>query len=142
MDVNILNDWGVALKQVRKPEEALAVWEKAARWNPSRADIHHNLGIAYHELSRVADAINQYKLAIASDPEDMIARYNLGIAYVHKGQFDLAEQTFNELLALDPENTDAKAALEAVAKRRADTEALEGEQTPDDSSDEEDQDEN
>ncbi len=141
MDVNILNDWGVALKQVRKPEEAIAVWEQAARWNPSRADIHHNLGIAYHELSRVADAMNQYKLAIASDPEDMIARYNLGIAYVHKGQFDLAEQTFNELLTVDPENTDAKAALEAVAKRRAAAEALESEETSGDSSDEEDQNE-
>ena len=61
---------GNALKNLRRPADALASYDKAIALKPDYAEAHYNRGNLLLELARPADALKSYNQVIALRPDD------------------------------------------------------------------------
>jgi len=74
--------------------QVVSLLEKAARLDPSYADVHLQLGKLYSEQREYSEAVPEYNRAVQLDPKLIEAHYLLGQAYVHLGKKELAEKEF------------------------------------------------
>jgi len=65
---------------MRKPADAAAILEEAAKADPSNAGIHLNLGLVYLKLDRIDDAEKNLQEAIRLDPN--LSDAYLGLAHI------------------------------------------------------------
>jgi tetratricopeptide (TPR) repeat protein len=115
-------NFGNALMQKGRVDEAMIQYQKAIEINPNFADAHNNLGIALIQNRRLDEAINQFQKALDLDPNNGEARYNLGNCLLQKGQLDQAIFQFQEALRLNPGDSDAQnnlATAQALAHQSA-----------------------
>ena len=63
------NNLGNALKDLKRPAEALASYDKAIALKPDYAAAHYNRGNALRDLKRPAEALASYDKAIALKPD-------------------------------------------------------------------------
>jgi len=107
-----LADLGVALDAQGRFEEALAVYARAVKINPTRYQIHNNLGNILGLLGRPADALAEYRAAIQLRPDRAFLHSSAGMQLATLGQLDEALQEFFTAQKLDA--TDATPHLEAA----------------------------
>jgi tetratricopeptide (TPR) repeat protein len=89
---------GNLLKKSRRPEEAVAHWEKSIQIDPMNAVAQRNLGQAYHEQGDLYKAMAAYRAAIKADP-------SAGRAIVELGMINReAELPLDEQMALFEDN--------------------------------------
>jgi Flp pilus assembly protein TadD len=101
-----------------KPEEAVAVLEKARDENPGSPEVHHQLGIAYYRVARkaleeqrAADyeknlelAMNEWVEEVRLDPAGPGPHTMMAIVLLHQGHLDGSIQSLKNARRLDPSN--------------------------------------
>ncbi len=99
-------------------EDAEAIYRAILQNEPDDADSLHMLGVLAHQANReiASDLVNK---AIALRPTVARYHYNLGVILSAKGLFDNAIKAFRTATELKGDFTEAKAALETLAKREA-----------------------
>lgn len=72
-------NYGAALIDTGRPDEAVKVLEAGVRKHPRCALIHNNLGIAYAALGREREAVREFNAALRITPDYESARRNLAV---------------------------------------------------------------
>ena len=94
---------GGALLGLNRPEEALQVFETAARVDPlSPTILLHYRARALFLLGRYAEAAELLKERIARSPETDVSRALLASAYGHLGRFGEAKEAWEGLFGVNP----------------------------------------
>ncbi len=93
---------GVALREIGRPEEALAHFEAASRLEPDSPDPHACRGNALKALGRHAESVAAHERAIALEPESPAFWSNLGLAYKDWGRHGEAVESLERAAALAP----------------------------------------
>lgn len=102
----ILNNYGIALADQGKLDEATQQYEEALRVWPRSALAHVNLGVALSNQGRFIEAIHHYNEALRLIPNYALAHGNLGRALANLGRIDEAMAQYEEALRIDPSYAD------------------------------------
>ena len=106
--------YGAALNYVGRPQEAIAVLQKAIRLNPHcRAEYYWVLGTAYLLAGRYEEAISAEKKALQRSPNSIIPHIWLAVTYSMMGREKEARAEAAEVLRINP-----KWSMEAWKKRQ------------------------
>jgi len=118
-------NYGFALLQAGRPEEALEHFREAVALRPEYAKAHLNLGLGLATLGRPEAARAEYEQAIRLDPRNAATHYNLGIDLAQAGRVEDAIAEYEAALRLDPRFAEAHNNLGlALAREGRATEAL------------------
>jgi tetratricopeptide (TPR) repeat protein len=93
---------GIAYKNLKRLEEAMADFSKAIELSPKRAAGWYYRGIAYADLLQWDKAITDYSSALNLEPGFVQARVNRGVAYQRSGQAKKALAEYSKVIELDP----------------------------------------
>ncbi len=104
--VAMLN-YGVALGDHGKLDEAAAQYREALRIHPGYPEAECNLGNICGLRRQYDEAIGHYRAALERKPDYPEARFNLGNALALKGNYEAAAPEFLEALRLNPDYTEA-----------------------------------
>jgi protein O-GlcNAc transferase len=100
-------NYGSALHELRRFEEAVASYDRAIAIDPRCAEAFYNRGNALRELAEHAAAIASYDRAIALKPVYADAYLNRGLALSALQQAAAAIQSFDKALAIRPDDAEA-----------------------------------
>ncbi|HNV86940.1 MAG TPA: tetratricopeptide repeat protein [Candidatus Omnitrophota bacterium] len=100
------NNYGKALADFDRYEEAIPYLEKAIEIQPDQAEYYDNLGLAYKYVGNSDKAIELYKEAIEKDPKGLDPYRHLTAIYLAKEDFPRAEAYLKEAIELDPRSSD------------------------------------
>jgi tetratricopeptide (TPR) repeat protein len=95
---------GAALKELNRPQEALASYGDAIALDPNYADAHYNRGNLLKEQRCFDDAVAAYDRAIVLRPDHAETFNNCGTALRALKRFPEALESFDRAIALDPNN--------------------------------------
>jgi Flp pilus assembly protein TadD len=112
-NASYLNDWGYALYQQGRLQDALVRFQKAVSLDPLPARYHNNLGFAYARAGDFTRAAQQFR--VGGSPAE--AANNLGYAYELAGNLPQAFDAYVEAVKLGPGLERARANLEDVARK-------------------------
>jgi tetratricopeptide (TPR) repeat protein len=87
-------DYGTFLVKTSRPEEGIAMLQKAAEIDPKSAPVQYQLGKAYFDLRRYPEAQRATEEAARLAPKDSPTHYLLGRIYQRTNKQELAEQEF------------------------------------------------
>ena len=102
-----INALAVAQGKAGRLAEAIALFKRAAGYDPANAVIHYNLGIAYYRTNAYDEAIESFRRAIRLDPNYAPALNDLGRAYADSGRPEMAAEWLERAIRLDPKLADA-----------------------------------
>jgi tetratricopeptide (TPR) repeat protein len=105
-DVSFYN-YGLILKRLGKPKQALEQFSRALRLNQSVADTWNNRGTALNDLSHYEAALADFDKAIALNPSDPAAYANKGRSLAGLQRYDEAIAAYDRALKLNPRLADA-----------------------------------
>lgn len=117
----ILNNLGKLLHQTGRPEEGIALLEKALKIEPNYPMALNNLGVIYSELGDLAGASRCLEKCVALDPENIHALYNLAGVFNGLNLVDKACNTLTSLLQLEPDHPAANHMLAALSGKTTPT---------------------
>ena len=109
-----LNNEGFSLFLRGKYEDAIKVYHRAARLDPTNRRIRTNLGFAYAATGDWPRAAHEFDRGGATKAQ---SKNNLGFAYERKGDLGMAYDLYLEAIRLDPRCSQARANLGAVAAK-------------------------
>jgi tetratricopeptide (TPR) repeat protein len=98
---------GVALQDLRRPEDALGSYDRAIALKPDYAEAHNYRGNALRELKRPEDALASYDKAIALKPDYAEAYYNRGHTLQDLKRPEDALASYDKAIALKPDHAEA-----------------------------------
>ena len=101
------NNFGAALTQRGRFDEAIVQIEKALEIQPDYADAHDNLGVVLTDQGRIEEAIAHLNKALAANPNLPGAHYNLARALFRRGLVDEAMTHYQKALELNPDYAEA-----------------------------------
>ena len=96
------NNYGLALFNNGRIEEAISQFRQSLRINPEHCKAQNNLGMALLSLGQIDEAIFHFQEAIRLEPEYINAISNLAIAFGRQGKFDKAIENYRRILDLRP----------------------------------------
>ncbi len=100
---DILVHAAAALRRLQRPDEALALLDRAIVLAPRHAGAHNNRGLLLHEtLRRPQAALACFEAALQADPRHAGALFNWGNALRVLGRLDEAITRYDAALALQP----------------------------------------
>lgn len=105
-DVSFYN-YGLILKHLDKPEQALEQFDRALRLNPNVSDSWNNRGTVLSDLNRYGDAIADFNRAIALNPKFAGSFINRGKSLSKLKRHDEALADFDKAISLDPNSAEA-----------------------------------
>ena len=105
-DVTLYN-YGLILKALKRPAEALERFNQALKINPSIASPWNNRGTVFNDLRRYDDAVGDFDRAIQLDPQYAEAYFNKGKSFTLLKRLDDASSAFERALALRPNLAEA-----------------------------------
>ncbi len=73
--------YGTVLKEQGRYEEALSVWQDAARIFPDDRELRNQMGRVYFLEAKFQPAVDEFNHVLTIDPEDLTAHYNLMLCY-------------------------------------------------------------
>jgi predicted O-linked N-acetylglucosamine transferase (SPINDLY family) len=100
-DVSFYN-YGLILKHLNQPRQALAQFDKALQLNPNISDTWNNRGTVLSALKRHGEAIADFGRAIALNPHAAGPYLNRGKSYGKLKRNDEALADFDKAISLDP----------------------------------------
>ena len=116
-----LENYGVALYDLGRYSEALAVYNAALEVEPYSADVHKNAGLALIKLSNPAEALRQFKQAVQWDTNDASAQNLLAVQLENSGNRNEALEHFEAAAKLKPDSAqyqnDLGVALAALGRK-------------------------
>jgi tetratricopeptide (TPR) repeat protein len=98
---------GNALRDLKRPEDALASYDRAIALKPDSADAYNNRGLALRDLKRPEDVLASYDKVIALNPDYAEAHNNRGIALRDLKRPEDALANHDRAIALKPDYADA-----------------------------------
>ena len=101
-DADAFNNRGIALKELKRPREALASFDCAIALHPAHADAFTNRGNALFELKRLDEALLSLDKAIALRPDHAGAFNNRGSVLAELQRLPEALASYNRAIALRP----------------------------------------
>jgi tetratricopeptide (TPR) repeat protein len=101
------NNFGLALLQKGKVDEAIDHFHYALEIQPTYATALYNLGDALDKKGRVDEAIRQYQKALKFQPTFFIVHNTIGLALLERGRVDEAINHFQRAVELVPDYVDA-----------------------------------
>jgi len=105
-DVTFYN-YGIILKSLRRPFEALQQFGRALGINPNIAESWNNRGAVLNELRRHVEALSDFDRAISINPNYAEAFFNKGNTLLALGSQEEALTAYNRAVALRPGFTEA-----------------------------------
>ena len=109
-----LKSLGAGYSRKGREEEALRLYDEAARFYPGLPDVHYNAGVSLQKLGRLGEAEAKYRRALALDPEIAAARDNLSVLLASEGRFDEAIEEARRAVELEPMNAGTRGNLAAA----------------------------
>ena len=106
-DATAHNNYGIALKNLERFEEALGSFEQALKIMPDFAEAHYNQGNAYKELKRYREALKSYERALKINPHYAEAYINRGIALQALERVEDALASHERALEIKPNYAEA-----------------------------------
>jgi protein O-GlcNAc transferase len=106
-DPNVLNNLGNALAELKKFDEAAAVFRQALAMRPDFAEASYNLGSVLQEAGKVEEAIGAYQQALKLRPDLAEAHINLGNLLGDRERYGEAVEHYNRALATSPNSDSA-----------------------------------
>jgi len=100
-------NYGLILKALKRPADALERFSQALRINPSVPSTWNNRGTVLNELKRYDDAIGDFDKAIELDPKYAEAFFNRGKCLTLLKRLDEALSAFESALSLRPNLAEA-----------------------------------
>ena len=113
----VRNNFGLALGQAKRFDEAIAQYRQTLRIDPTAIPTINNLGIALSGSGRHAEAIEQLREAVRRSPDNAILLAFLGNSQAAVGNDAEAVDAYRHSLALDPKLTTVHQSLRAVLGR-------------------------
>ncbi len=105
------NNFGNALADEGREQEAMAQYREAVRINPSDPDALANLARLLFKEGETGEAMAQYQEALRINPESAPIHEYLGMDLFRMGRVNEAAGEFREALRIDPEYADAHICL-------------------------------
>jgi tetratricopeptide (TPR) repeat protein len=100
-------NYGRALVDANRVDEAMVQYQRALGLNPNYADAEYDLGLAYAHKGQSAEAIDHYQKALKINPDSASAHNNLGNVFFKIGQLDQAEAQYEAALKTKPDYGEA-----------------------------------
>src|SRR5258708_23248896 len=113
-DYSILNACGLCLGRLRRPEEAIACFDKALAIEPSFGPAWFNRAGALELIGEIAKADRSYARAAEIVPENAQAWANMAFLASRRGDAESAHRNADRALALQPGHPTAQLALAGV----------------------------
>lgn len=110
-------NWGRALWQLRRYEEAIQHFTQAIQMEPTNPNALLNAGDALYQLGAYAEASDAYSVALELDPYNPQAWFTLGNCYARMGVYDAAKIAYQQTLQLDPKHAQAQYNLQVVQEK-------------------------
>ena len=98
---------GFALATLKRPEEALASYDRALALQPDFVGAHVNRGNTLRDLRRFAEALASYDRAIALNPDLAMAHNSRGAVLKELNRLEEAMASYDRAIALAPEYAEA-----------------------------------
>jgi tetratricopeptide (TPR) repeat protein len=98
---------GNALRDLKRPEDALASYDRAIALKPDAAETYYNRGLVLQELKRPEDALASYDKAIALKPDFADAYNNRGVALRDLKRPEDVLASYDKVIALNPDYAEA-----------------------------------
>jgi tetratricopeptide (TPR) repeat protein len=113
-DIRALNNQGLALRGLRRYDEARKALKRASRHATDDPLVLTNLGRVLLDLGRANEAKSLHEHALRSLPGNSVLLTHYGVCLAALGEKDRARETFEAALAADPDNKEALDALTAL----------------------------
>ncbi len=94
---------GIALKQQRRFDEALSLFDMAQAKVPDMPAVDYNRGAALQQFGRLREAVESYRKAVARNPLDMSAHQELNELLYRLGDDDNFLVSYDEASVLYPD---------------------------------------
>ena len=120
-----LYNQAMALAQLQRWQDALAVLDVLVAAHPHVADGWNNRAGVLQALGRTAEALACMMRALQLRPTDPRALYNAGLMHLVLKNFDEAQQMLSRAIQIDPGNRDALGHLASAALRACDWRTVE-----------------
>lgn len=96
--------------------DAITIYKKINRLDPSYSEAYFNTGILYLEVDSFQQAKTHFNIAVKNNPTMALAYYYRGLASEKLSDIDAAKADFQQAINLDPEMERAKMSLDALNK--------------------------
>jgi predicted O-linked N-acetylglucosamine transferase (SPINDLY family) len=93
---------GWAYRQMGRPLDAVAAWQKATTVSPGDVESLINLGACFEVLDRLDEAEETYQSVLQLKPQSAVAWFNLGNVLKRAGRQDEAKAGYEQALRLQP----------------------------------------
>lgn len=113
----VLNNLGIALESVGRPDDALTDYKAALKIDPRSMVTYHLMGLNYAHRGDYKTAIDCYNEAIHLGLDVGTLHYNLGNALTATGRLQEAAAEYSKALELEPGSPDIHNNLGAVLVR-------------------------
>jgi tetratricopeptide (TPR) repeat protein len=113
---------GNRLFRERRLSEAIEMYRRAQRLDPSSPGIHYNIGNVLYQQGQFDQAYDEYRQAFAAHQKDLAegALFNAGNSHLARRNWPEAIRRYQEALKLEPSDNDAKKNLELALKELLD----------------------
>ncbi len=98
----IHNNYGTALSEDGRDNEALKHFGTALQINPRYYHAHHGIGEVLLKQGKFAEAVEYFKKALRIKPDFYKAYYNMGVTFFDQGKTDQAIENWKKALSIEP----------------------------------------
>jgi tetratricopeptide (TPR) repeat protein len=102
VDADNCVDYGQALEQLGRADEALRHYEEAAAIDPRNEAAFFDLGLARERRRELDEAEAAFARVVALKPGDAVAWFHLGLVTKERGEPGRAQELFDRAISLDP----------------------------------------
>ena len=102
-----LHGLALVLRDLKTPDEALPLLQRAIILSPERPDFFNDLGLLFQDRSDFAKAVSFHRRAVKIDPSFVYAYINLGVAHKRLGQLDDSVAAYQKALQINPNSAEA-----------------------------------
>jgi predicted O-linked N-acetylglucosamine transferase (SPINDLY family) len=103
----MLNNRGVALWNLKRPEEALACYARALSLEPGFAEAWGNQGLALRDMGRYEDALASFETVLSLEPRNAVAANSRGNVLRDMKRHDEAIQSYDAAISFRPDYAEA-----------------------------------
>ena len=98
---------GLALLEMKQPEDALPYLEEAVAKKPGNSYWHLTLARAYHKARKLQKSLSHYRACLEIDPNQPVAHNEMGLLFWDLNSFYFADAAFQKAYQLDDRYVDA-----------------------------------